>query len=420
MRTLACRAIVSICALGHSAAFSRHADKMPNCADFKDDCATDAFIQKQCAATCGGGAAKAAAPTNERAEHGHSEPLTADSADVAVFAGLGRDVTLAHSDITTICRTDRGGAVVATNPAQPWIPAEGTVEGCVLMLFCKRGRLGEDGRSIEWSNGVTWVLDRRAEPRNKLEEFFYVVPKRRLVVKWDHYLAIYERHLAKFKALGRRPVVLEIGVNDGGSLDMWQYYFDGEVELYGLDFRPHEHLKQMARETPNLEIFFADQANRTFWRELIAEGVLPRVDVVIDDGGHRSFQQITSFEELWPHMNDGGVYLVEDCGTSYNSAQRMNDYWAGGLRRPGTYIEYAKGFVDKLNAYRWPRDDPDIDFDELVDAIDFRREASSVHFYDQIVVLEKQAEDEPQSLRRGGPQRPSGIHDPTADRFTQS
>ena len=98
----------------------------------------------------------------------------------------------------------------------------------------------------------------------------------------------------------------------------------------------------------------------------------------------------------------------------------MNDYWAGGLRRPGTYIEYAKGFVDKLNAYRWPRDDPDIDFDELVDAIDFRREASSVHFYDQIVVLEKQAEDEPQSLRRGGPQRPSGIHDPTADRFTQS
>ena len=220
MRTLACRAIVSICALGHSAAFPRHADKMRNCADFKDDCATDAFIQKQCAATCGGGAAKAAAPTNERAEHGHSEPLTADSADVAVFAGLGRDVTLAHSDITTICRTDRGGAVVATNPAQPWIPAEGTVEGCVLVLFCKRGRLGEDGRSIEWSNGVMWVLDRRAEPRNKLEEFFYVVPKRRLVVKWDHYLAIYECHLAKFKALGRRPVVLEIGVNDGGSLDM--------------------------------------------------------------------------------------------------------------------------------------------------------------------------------------------------------
>ena len=64
---------------------------------------------------------------------------------------------------------------------------------------------------------------------------------------------------------------------------------------------------------------------------------------------------------------------MEDCGTSYSGAQRMNDYWAGGLRRRRTYIEYAKGFVDKLNAYRWPRDDPDIDFDELVDAIDFLR-----------------------------------------------
>merc|ERR1712159_178453 len=50
---------------------------MPNCADFKDDCATDAFIQKQCAATCGVGAAKAAAPANDPKKDGYIKELEA-------------------------------------------------------------------------------------------------------------------------------------------------------------------------------------------------------------------------------------------------------------------------------------------------------------------------------------------------------
>merc|ERR1711998_728804 len=59
-------------------------DKMPNCADFKDDCATDAFIQKQCAATCGVGAAKAAAPANDPKKDGYIKELEAVVDELAV------------------------------------------------------------------------------------------------------------------------------------------------------------------------------------------------------------------------------------------------------------------------------------------------------------------------------------------------
>jgi len=57
---------------------------MPNCADFKDDCATDAFIQKQCAATCGVGAAKAAAPANDPKKDGYIKELEAVVDELAV------------------------------------------------------------------------------------------------------------------------------------------------------------------------------------------------------------------------------------------------------------------------------------------------------------------------------------------------
>ena len=56
---------------------------------------------------------------------------------------------------------------------------------------------------------------------NHLEAFF----KRhegRVIHKWMHYFEIYERHFAPYR--GRAPVVVEVGVGEGGSLQMWKDY----------------------------------------------------------------------------------------------------------------------------------------------------------------------------------------------------
>ena len=39
-------------------------------------------------------------------------------------------------------------------------------------------------------------------------------------------------------------------------------------------------------------------------------------DVIIDDGGHTNRQILTSFTELWPHVNAGGYYFIEDLQVS--------------------------------------------------------------------------------------------------------
>ena len=56
-------------------------------------------------------------------------------------------------------------------------------------------------------------------------------------------------------------------------------------------------------------------------------------------------QQIITFEELFDHVKENGVNLCEDMHTSY---------WiefGGGLRRRGTFVEYSKRLIDRLNSY---------------------------------------------------------------------
>ena len=94
----------------------------------------------------------------------------------------------------------------------------------------------------------------------------------REIHKWHHYFEIYERHFERYR--GRPVNVLEIGVFRGGSLQMWKQYF-------------------------------GDQSDRDFLRRLRAS--LPRIDVLIDDGGHTMSQQIATFEELYGHVADDGT-----------------------------------------------------------------------------------------------------------------
>lgn len=165
--------------------------------------------------------------------------------------------------------------------------------------------------------------------------------------------------------------VLEIGVRDGASLELWRD-FGSKCKVYGVDINP----KCKELETEQTEIFIGNSEDRNFLRRIKAE--VPQIDVFIDDGGHRMNQQIIAFEEFYPHLSPNGVFLCEDIGTSYWKE------WGGGYKKEGTFIEYTKNLIDQLNA--------SFSKDERLKVDNFTLSTTSIHYYRNIVVIERNKE----------------------------
>jgi SAM-dependent methyltransferase len=219
------------------------------------------------------------------------------------------------------------------------------------------------------------------EDVNPLAEYFLDNPDR-LIDKWDHYFEVYHRHFADFR--GKSPVVLEIGVWHGGSLQMWRDYFGSGCRIVGIDSNPR-CLKFADADTT---ILIGDQEDREFLASVRTQ--VPHIDILIDDGGHTMRQQITTFEELYPHLQPRGIYLCEDLHTS------LWERFGGGARRAGTFIEYSKALIDRLHA--WHSQEP-----QLLDVTDFTRSTFGLHFYDSILVIEKRPISSPTRRRTGTP-----------------
>lgn len=213
---------------------------------------------------------------------------------------------------------------------------------------------------------------------NPLLRFFrqYDGPR---IHKWIHYFEIYHRHFARFRD---EPVtILEFGVNQGGSMRMWQDYFHDDSKIVGVDIDPR--CRQF--EGGNVSIEIGDQEDRDFLRSIVEKH--GPFDVVIEDGGHHMGQQIATFEEIYPAMSEDGCFLIEDLHTSYWPA------YEGGLKREGTFIEYAKNISDQLNAWHSRQDDFVVD--------DFTRTTKSMHFYDSVIVFERGTVTKPVARKRG-------------------
>jgi LmbE family N-acetylglucosaminyl deacetylase/glycosyltransferase involved in cell wall biosynthesis len=214
--------------------------------------------------------------------------------------------------------------------------------------------------------------------KNPLANYFYA-NKKNIIHKWPHYFEIYHQYFQRFT--DTECVIVEIGVARGGSLKMWQSYFGKRARIIGVDINPE--CKKF--EEPGIEIFIGSQSDRGFLKQLASR--LGHIDILIDDGGHRMEEQITSFETLFPYIAENGVYLCEDTHTSYFES------YGGGLGKPGTFLEYTKKLLDQLHAWHVPADD--------FSANEYTRNIHSISFFDSVVVIEKRSRIQPWSEMHG-------------------
>jgi Methyltransferase domain len=199
----------------------------------------------------------------------------------------------------------------------------------------------------------------------------------RKLFKMEHYLEHYDELLAGWQ--GRDVSFLEIGVFKGGSLPMWQGFLGPGSRLTFMDIDPA--CRDLALPGTTVEI--GDQAEPEFL-ERIGAAYGP-FDLIVDDGGHKMHQQITSFVHLWPRLKDRGLYIVEDVHTSYWPG------FGGGLREPASFIEFAKDLIDRVHSW-YTEDDVGFPLHPMA------REIGGIRFYDSLVVIEKRLKEPPVAI----------------------
>jgi len=123
------------------------------------------------------------------------------------------------------------------------------------------------------------------------------------------YTRVYDRLLSPRRFALRR--LMEIGLSNWSrpeipSVELWQTYFPF-CYVIGVDRADFSRF-----HNDRFSSFVCDQSRREQLREVAAQLEPGSLDVIIDDGSHASFDQQTTFRELFPLLADGGWYFIED------------------------------------------------------------------------------------------------------------
>ncbi len=133
----------------------------------------------------------------------------------------------------------------------------------------------------------------------KTLEQLYKEHKGKLSDKWSLYLTELDRLFTPYRS---RPIrLLEIGVQNGGSLEIWDQYFPNARKIIGCDIDPKCATLRYRR----------------------------------------------SFARYFPYLDDNGIYVAEDLHCSY-----WNNF-EGGLHYPLSAMSFFKRLTDILNHEHW-------------------------------------------------------------------
>jgi hypothetical protein len=185
-----------------------------------------------------------------------------------------------------------------------------------------------------------------------LESCFYNIKTHSL--KIDTYFENYESAFEKLK----KPdlVVVEVGVLDGGSLEMWQSFFGPTARIIGVEKNPGA----VKLRSLGFEILIADQESRSELEKVFKE--IGPIDIFIDDGAHTAKGQIVSSLVAAKYVKDGGVIIVEDTHSSFASDFGMPHKYsfANWVHQVGDLLDQAylvnKGQQNQKSYKQYPAD----------------------------------------------------------------
>lgn len=183
------------------------------------------------------------------------------------------------------------------------------------------------------------------------------------------YMDNYEAHLKEFR--DKEFVMWEFGVAAACSLNMWREAFP-QAKIFGIDINP---------DCAQYEgVFIGSQTDLDFLNSLIEKTGAP--DVIVDDGSHFGPDMIATFKHIFPKMNQGGHYYIEDLHCLYDPTYGPAPPYGQGMSEAYTFFTnlaidvdcYGRHMTgDSRYAIETPKDIPPVP--------EFSRILKSIHIY---------------------------------------
>lgn len=174
-----------------------------------------------------------------------------------------------------------------------------------------------------------------------LEDLFIKREQGKLTDKWESYLRKYSNLFVEFK--DKAICLLEIGIQNGGSLEVWASYFHNAEHIVGCDINPL--CGTLEYNDARIKVVVGDATSRNTSSKILESS--NSWDIVLDDGSHTSSDIVKAFSLYSPCMRDGGIYVIEDLHCSYWDA------FEGGLSEPFSSISFFKRLADIVNHEHW-------------------------------------------------------------------
>jgi cephalosporin hydroxylase len=122
------------------------------------------------------------------------------------------------------------------------------------------------------------------------------------------YLPLYTELFARLRTTAKN--VLEIGIERGGSIALWNHYFENAT-IYGLDCMSYDNVWTELKKMDRVKLITDCDAYTvkpvSYFKH---EGI--KFDVIIDDGPHTLESMLIFVQNYLPLLSDNGILIVED------------------------------------------------------------------------------------------------------------
>lgn len=197
---------------------------------------------------------------------------------------------------------------------------------------------------------------------------------------YHNYTKVYDEYFTSRR--NEKLELLELGLGnidsenrEGESILMWKEYFPN-ANIVGIDIEDRSFLQR-----DRIKIYKGNQIDEQFLNQVCNKHSF---DIIIDDCSHINEYTVKTFQILFPKLNKGGIYCIEDTVTSYWESWGGNKFLK--YTDTNTVMNYFKYVLDVVNMKKRHNFPHEIDFNYPT----WMDEIKSIHFHNSQIIIKKQ------------------------------